>query len=103
MEVELPPLAQYKPRTEYQPQYGDYVVWSKLFTTWHGIVTNFDANTGEVYIVWAGVPFLLFTMKEEEQKKETKKIKLEDIRKAGNGKFAIQRHDQTQNAVVWYI
>ena len=35
--------------------------------------------------------------------KETKKISLGKIREAGNGKFAIQRHDEAQNAIIWYI
>jgi len=103
MELELPPLAQYKPRSEYSPQYGDYFIWSRWFSTWHGVVTNFDANVGELSVVFAGVPFLLFTMPENEQKKETRKISLDEVKKASNGKYAIQRHDQTQNAVIWYI
>lgn len=103
MHLDLPPLAQYRQRSEYIPQYGDYIVWSKWFSTWHGVVTNFDANTQELHVVFAGVPFLLFTMDEEAQKKETQRIKLSEIKNAGNGKFAIQRHDQTQNAIIWYI
>jgi hypothetical protein len=103
MQVDLPPLAQYKSRKEYSPEYGDYVVWSGWITTWHGVVTNFDANAQELSLVWAGVPFLLFTMDEETQKRETKKLKLDDLRNAGNGKFAIQRLDKTHNVVIWYI
>ena len=103
MRLDLPPLAQYKPRSEYNPQYGDYIVWSGWFTTWHGLVTNYDKNSGELYVVFAGVPFLLFMMNEQELVKETKKLKIADIKGATNGKYAIQQHDQSKNAVVWYI
>jgi hypothetical protein len=103
MRLDLPPLAQYKPRSEYVPQYGDYIVFSKWFSTWHGLVTNYDANNGELYIVFAGVPFLLFTMQDAELEKETKKIKLSDIKGAANGKYAILQHNQPRNAIIWYI
>jgi hypothetical protein len=103
MQLDLPPLAQYRPRSQYQPQYGDYFVWSRWFTTWHGTVVNYDQSTDTVSIIFAGIPFLLFTMDETTQKKETRELKLDIIQKAGNGKFAIQRHDEAQNAIVWYI
>ena len=106
MKLDLPPLAQYKPRKDWRPQYGDYFVWSRWVSTWHGTVINFDQDADEVSIVFAGVPFLLFTMdlkNEAAVKKETRKLKLDMIRNAGNGKFAIQRHDEAQNAVIWYI
>jgi hypothetical protein len=51
----------------------------------------------------AGVPYLLFTMSQAELAKEIIKIKLIDIKRAPNGKYAIQHHDQSQNAIVWYI
>ncbi len=103
MRLDLPPLAQYKPRSEYKPQYGDYIVWSGWFSTWHGLVTNYDIEKEELYIVFAGVPFLLFMMGDTELEKETKKIKTDDIKRASNGKYAIQQHDQTNNAIIWYI
>jgi len=96
-------LAQYKPRSEYIPQYGDYFVWSGWFTTWHGLVVNYDKRADELYILFAGVPFLLFTMNESEQEKETRKLRLADVKAAANGKYAIQQHRPEQNAIVWYI
>jgi hypothetical protein len=103
MKMDLPPLAQFKPRSEYRPQYGDYFVWSGWFSTWHGVVINYDQAEDEISVIFSGVPFLLFTMDEAAQKKDTKKLKLDKVRKAGNGKFAIQRHDEAQNARIWYI
>lgn len=100
---ELPPLAQYRGRNEYVPQYGDYIVQSNWISTWHGVVTYYDEITDEIHIIFAGVPYLLFTMTDQEQKKETKIIKLSEIRTAANGKFAIQQHDAAQNAIIWYI
>ena len=99
----MPPLAQYRPRAEYKPLYGDYFIWSKWFATWHGLVVDYDKQTDFVSILVAGVPYLLFTMSEAEFDKETIQIKLSEIKRARNGKYAIQHHDQTQNAIIWYI
>jgi hypothetical protein len=96
-------LALYKSLSDYIPSYGDYIVWSRWLTTWHGIISNYDPNTDDLYIIFAGVPFLLFTMAEEEQKKETKKIKLAKIKNATQGNWAIQQHHQAHNTVIWYI
>lgn len=96
-------LAQYKPRIQYKPQFGDYFVWSKLFTTWHGLVVNYDHDTDELSVVVSGVPFLLLMMSEEDQAKEMIKVKLSDVKKAKNGKFAILQHETNQNANVWYV
>jgi hypothetical protein len=98
---DLPPLAQYKPRSEYVPQYGDYIVWSRWFSCWHGVVTHFDKETREVHVIFAGVPFLLFTMSEVEQEKETIKLQLAELHGANNGKYSILQHTAQSN--VWYI
>lgn len=98
---ELPPLAQFRPRVQYVPQYGDYVIWSRWFSCWHGVVKFYDEQTGDIHVIFAGVPFILFTMNDQEQDKETKKIKLSELRGAKNGKFAILQHDS--QASIWYI
>lgn len=100
---ELPPLAQYFPREQYVPQYGDYIVWSRWFSCWHGVVKYFDEEANDVHVIFAGVPFLLFTMSNEQQEKETFKIKLSELRSARNGKYAILQHNYAANANVWYI
>lgn len=102
--ADLPPLAHYRPLNSYTPQYGDYFVWSRWFSTWHGVVKFYDKDTGELQVIFAGVPFLLFTMTDEEQEAETYKIKLLEIRSAKQGKYAIQQQDQqAANAGIWYI
>lgn len=99
----LPPLAQYRPRSEYIPQYSDYIVWSGWFTTWHGLIIDYDKETNKIYALMSGVPYLLFTMPPIDFPKETVVLNLDQIKRASNGKFAIQHHDQAQNAVIWYI
>lgn len=99
----LPPLAQYKPRAEYIPQYGDYIIWSGWITTWHGLIVDYDKDTNKIHALMAGVPYLLFTMAPTDFAKETVEINLDQIKRAPNGKFAIQHHDQTQNAIIWYV
>lgn len=100
---ELPPLAFYKSIQSYSPSYGDYFVWSRWFTTWHGVVTHWDIEAGTLSIVFAGMPFLLLTMSEQEQQKETRTLKIMDIKNAKNGKFAIQQQDPETKQPVWYI
>lgn len=96
-------LAHYKNRSQYIPQYGDYIVFAKWFTTWHGVITDYDSVTDELHIIFAGVPYLLFTMNESEQAKETYKITLREIKNSRNGKYAIQQQDKATGTPVWYI
>ncbi len=100
---ELPPLAQYKPISQYVPQYSDYIVWTGWLSTWHGIVTNYDKSTDELYIIFSTIPFLLFTMSDQEQAAETKKIKLSEILKSRSGTYAVQQHSHSHNVSIWYI
>ena len=79
------------------------MVWSGWLTTWHGIVSFYDEDTDELHVIFAGVPFLLFTMNDGEMKTETKKMSLSKIRSAPKGIWAIQQHDYTKNASIWYI
>jgi hypothetical protein len=89
--------------SEYVPAYADYVVWAGLLSTWHGTVSNYDKDTDELHVIFAGLPFLLFTMTNEEMEKETRKIKMNKIRVASKGTWAILQHDYTKNASIWYI
>lgn len=94
-----PPLAMYKSLHEYQPKYGDYVVWSGWFSTWHGFVIGW--STEEVRVVFAGVPYLLMTIDPDGYDRETRYLKLAEVRNSLRGKYAIQQH-QDQNA-IWFI
>ena len=96
-------LAQYRALANYTPAYGDFVVWSGLVTSWHGVVSNYNQQTNEVYIIFASIPFMLFTMDNEEQERETRKINLSKIKNATKGTWAIQQHDSIRNTVVWYV
>lgn len=98
-----PPLAMYKPISEYSPAYGDFIVWSGWFVTWNGVVSNYDVDTSELDIVFSTLPFLLFTMHPEEQEKHRRKISLVQIRNSANGIFAICQHDYIHNVTIWYI
>lgn len=100
---DLPHLAQYRSISEYLPHYGDYVVWTGWLSTWHGLVTDFDEATGDVSVIFAGMPYLLFTLTPEEQVRETRKLKLSAIHAARHGTFAVNEHDHTRNASIWYV
>lgn len=103
LKANAPELAMFRQRSVYIPQYGDYVIWSGWISTWHGVIKKYDKNTDELHIIFAGVPYLLFTMPDKEQESETYKISLSEIRNAPNGKYAIQQHDKQANAGIWYI
>ena len=74
-----------------------------LIILFYKLLKFYDNNIDEVHIIFAGVPFLLFTMSEQQQDAETKKIKLSELRDSKNGKYAILRHDPNANANIWYI
>ncbi len=101
--TETPVLAQYLNLDNYIPKYGDYVIWSGWFATWHGLVVDFDAEFQQVSIIFAGLPYLLFTLSDEEQEKETKKIPLTRIQNASRGAWAVMRHEEAKGLNVWYI
>lgn len=102
--VDPPQLAAYATRADYTPQFGDYVIWAGWFSTWHGIVTDFDARSGELSIIFAGLPLLLLTMSDPvQQERETRRIKLSKIVNAVPGVWAILQHDQARHANVWYV
>jgi hypothetical protein len=65
--------------------------------------STYDKETNKIYSLMSGVPYLLFTMSPADFPKETVVLNLDQIKRASNGKFAIQHHDQTQNAVIWYV
>lgn len=99
---EPPPLAHYKPRGEYDPKTGDYIVWAGWFTTWHGLVTGYDRATNELLCIFAGIPYLLLTMDPADFERETRRISLSSVKNSANGKYAILQQTEAKQA-VWYI
>lgn len=100
-EIAPPPLVQYCDIHTYTPKYGDYVIWSKWFTTWHGVVIASDDDN--VSVIFGGLPRLLFTMDPANFEKNTFKIPLGDLRDSVPGKWAIMRHDEQSNSNVWFV
>ena len=96
-------LAQYKQIADYVPSYGDLVFRAGWINSAIGVISNYDKKTDELYIIFSSLPLLLLTMTVEEQAKNTEKIRLDKLKDAPKGKWAIQQHDKTHNAVVWYI
>jgi len=103
MTNQAPALAHYRAIDKYKPQYGDFVVWSGWFTTWTGLVSDFDKNTGEVSVVFANVPFILLTLRDPEMPGATRKIPLSQIQGSTHGVFAVLQHNHDQNVNVWFI
>ena len=101
--VDMPPLAHYKPVGDYTPSFGDYVVWSGWFATWHGVVSLYDEPSGIMTIIFGGTPKLLFTLTPEEQKSETTTVTLSQVRSGWRGGWAFLKHDSQRNVNVWYV
>ena len=103
MQVELPPLANYMSIIDYVPEYGDYVVWCRWFTSWHGVVVGFDVNKNEVDIIFEGTPFLLLTLDTSKHEKYTRTVKLSKIKSSIRGSWAALKHDTQHNSTIWYV
>ena len=101
--VESPPLAVYRSISDYSPAYGDFIVWSGWFVTWHGVISNYNVDDEQLDVVFSTLPFLLFTMESKEQDKNKRTISLDKIRESSNGNFAICQHDYVHNVTIWYI
>lgn len=93
----------YRDRSAYVPAHGDFVIWTGWWTTWHGIVSNYNLDTGELDIIFSNIPYLLFNMDDAQQKRETIQISLAKIKNSLNGTWAIQQHDAKSGATIWYI
>lgn len=98
-----PPLAHYKDISDYVPRFGDYIIWSGWFVTWHGIVSDFDDRTGDLITIFSGNPYVLLTLTPEEQKRETSRVHLSKVQGASHGTFAILQHDAERNVNIWFI
>ncbi len=95
------PLAQYAPRSAYRPIIGDLVVWAGWVRTWFGIVSGIS-NDG-LQVVYEGLPVLLVTQTPEEQAKNTRLLKFDELTGAKAGVYSVLQHDTKHNAIIWYI
>ena len=84
----------------YSPVYGDYLVWSKWFTTWHGFLVDFDQK-GDCSFVIAGLP--IFLVNQNLSNKSIKVLKLDKIRNSGGAKFTIIRHTNEYDLPMWFV
>ncbi len=94
-------LASYKAISEYTPRFADFIIWSGLFRTWHGVVNAYDASEGVLSIIFETTPRMLFTQTEDEMRDNTYLIKLSDIRNRRKGMWYAQQ--VTNGQVIWYV
>lgn len=85
----------------YQPIFGDYIIWSRWFSTWHGFLLEYDVKSEKLSFLMAGTPFLLVS--NSSISKSIVKLDLSKIRNSKSGKYAIIRHVPEQNKVCWYV
>lgn len=96
-------LAQYASLGHYTPQPGDYIIRAKWFTTWHGIVREYNPDSGMVSIIFEGLPSLLVQLAPDEYLKNTYEVGLSSIRKSPQGKWAALQLDPRVQSNVWYV
>lgn len=101
--IEMPPLAQSLDISKYKPVYGDFILWSGWFSCWIGVVTGISDDSNSVDVIFAGLPILLFSMDDTEQKRNTVSLPLSKIRWSRSGTFSVIQHDKSYNADVWYV
>lgn len=101
--MELPPLANYLDLVQYIPSYGDIIQWAGWFSCWTGVVTDYNDKTGNLTVIFGGIPFLLFTMDAKEHLQNTITLSLSTIRRARPGIYSVIQHDKERNANIWYV
>ncbi len=84
----------------YQPIFGDYLIWSKWFSTWHGFLVDLDTK-GTATFLMAGLPSLLVS--DSNIGKSMVKIDIIDLRNSKGGKFTIMRYSPESNKWIWYV
>ena len=84
----------------YKPLYGDHLIWSGWFSTWHGFLVDFKTPDDCTFMV-AGLPILLAN--QDGSTKSMKVISLQEIRNSKGGKFAIIRHSNEHGLPTWYL
>ena len=102
LNIESIPLAHYRKIAEYEPEIGDYIQIAGWFSTEHGVVTYFD-KVGNIHATFEGLPFLLLTLTDAEREKNTRVLKLSDLRVGRPGKYSILQHSVRHNANIWYV
>lgn len=85
----------------YQPVFNDYIIWSKLFATWHGFLFEYDTKSEMLSFIMAGTPALLVST--SSSNKSVVKINLNDIRNSKGGKYTIVRQAPEENRAIWYV
>lgn len=99
-----PALAKYRAISEYSPGHGDIIIITHWLSVEFGIVLgNVD---GEVAIILAGHPRVLFTMHDSDQAKRTRMIKLSDLRENRSSRYSIMKNEKENGNVfgnTWYI
>jgi hypothetical protein len=84
----------------YVPLYGDYLVWSKWFSTWHGFLIDYRQPSDCTFMI-AGLPALL--VRTDGIGKSIQKLNLEELRNSRGGRFTIIRHSHEHSLPIWFV
>jgi len=102
-------LGAYRAIGDYTPRVADFVIWQGVFRSWFGVVGDFDAASGIVFIITEGSPRLLFTQTAEEMSTSTFEFTLQQMRTPPTGLLDLWRRGSFYvqqiegGATIWYV
>ena len=89
-------LAKYNTLSRWQPKLTDFIIWHGwLWGRWYGIVNGINGDN--VRIIKDGLPYLLFTMNQQQHDKSTIEIHMGTIRNGRSGEYHILQDG------TWYV
>lgn len=88
-------LAEYRSIKKYVPKTGDLIIWHGWFSHFYGIINGHDDKS--VRVVKAGLPFLLFTMSQDQMDESHEIIPLSKIKGSKGGEYAVH------SGGIWYV
>lgn len=92
-------VTEYRSIDLWRPQIGDFIVCSKTFSSWYGVVLNVDNVNEMIEIVFAASPRVLFSLSPLEIKKRKKVVDMDEVR--SSNKYSVQQVFGGQSA--WYL
>ena len=103
IEAEAPIIAHHRAISMWKPQLGDYITRSGWFRVSYGLVNSISRDGTHAEILFAGTPFLLLTLQDNEMKESSESIAISDIKNKRKASWAVLQHDTKSNCCIWYI
>lgn len=91
-------LARYRDISKFIPQIGDFIICHGWFWGhWFGTINSVNMVSSKISVIRSGIPTMLFTMSENEMRKNSIEISFRDLTGSRSGKYVV-----LQNG-IWFI